>query len=47
VFVHGERWNAISEEPVEKDQAVVVTGIDGLTLRVRRASEDSQERINV
>jgi membrane-bound serine protease (ClpP class) len=47
VFVHGERWSAISEAPVAKDQAVVVTGIDGLTLRVRRANEDSQERNNV
>lgn len=47
VFVHGERWSAISEAPLVKDQAVVVTGIDGLTLRVRRANEDTQERKNV
>jgi membrane-bound serine protease (ClpP class) len=47
VFVHGERWSAISEAPVAKDQAVVVTGIDGLTLSVRRVNEDSQERNNV
>ena len=44
VFVHGERWSAISETPVRKDHAVVVTGIDGLTLRVRRANEDTQEQ---
>ena len=43
VFVHGERWSAISEAPLRKDQAVVVTGIDGLTLSVRRVNEDSQE----
>lgn len=47
VFVHGERWSAISETPIGKDQAVVVTGIDGLTLSVRGANEDSQERKNV
>jgi len=47
VFVHGERWSAISESPLEKDQAVVVIGIDGLTLRVRRPNEDSQEQKNV
>jgi len=47
VFVHGERWSAICEAPVGKDQAVVVTGIDGLTLRVRRVNEDIQERKNV
>jgi len=47
VFVHGERWSAISESPIGKDQAVVVTGIDGLTLSVRGANEDSQEQNNV
>ena len=47
VFVHGERWSAISDTPVRKDHAVVVTGIDGLTLSVRRANEDTQEQNNV
>jgi len=37
VFVHSERWNAITESPLRKDQAIVVTGIDGLTLEVRPA----------
>ncbi len=35
VFVHSERWNAISRSPLREGQAVVVTGIDGLTLEVR------------
>jgi membrane-bound serine protease (ClpP class) len=35
VYVHSERWNAITEFPVRKGQAVEVTGVKGLTLRVR------------
>ena len=35
VFVHSERWSAESDSPLREGQAVVVTGIDGLTLKVR------------
>lgn len=35
VFIEGETWKAISDTPVETGQAVVVTGIDGLTLKVK------------
>ncbi len=35
VHVHSERWNAITEIPVRKGQAVEVIGVKGLTLRVR------------
>jgi membrane-bound serine protease (ClpP class) len=35
VFIEGENWNAISDLPVEAGQTVEVTGIDGLTLRVK------------
>ena len=35
VFVHGERWQARTEAAVQQGQAIVVTGVDGLTLRVR------------
>jgi membrane-bound serine protease (ClpP class) len=35
VFIEGENWNAISETPVEAGQPVVVTGIEGLTLKVK------------
>ncbi len=35
VFVHSERWHAVSETALEANQAVVVTGLDGLTLKVR------------
>jgi len=34
IFLHGELWNAESEMPVEPGEAVRVTQIDGLTLRV-------------
>ncbi|RPI04911.1 MAG: nodulation protein NfeD, partial [Zetaproteobacteria bacterium] len=34
VFLHGELWNAESEEPAEPGESVRVTKVDGLTLRV-------------
>lgn len=39
VFVHSERWNAITRAPLREGQAIVVTGIDGLTLEVRPSDE--------
>jgi membrane-bound serine protease (ClpP class) len=42
VFVHGEYWNARSNEPVRKNEQVTIVGIDGLTLIVRKA-ESSQK----
>jgi membrane-bound serine protease (ClpP class) len=39
VFVHGERWSAISPEPVHEGQPVEVTGVEGLTLHVRPLGE--------
>jgi membrane-bound serine protease (ClpP class) len=35
VFIEGEIWNAISETPVEAGQPVEITGIEGLTLKVK------------
>ena len=35
VFIEGEHWNAVSETPVEAGQAVEITGIVGLTLKVK------------
>jgi len=35
VFIEGEHWNAVSETPVEAGQPVEVTGIEGLTLKVK------------
>lgn len=39
VFVHGELWDAVAEAPVAKGETVEVTGVDGMTLRVRGRSE--------
>ena len=39
VFVHSERWSAITRAPLQKGQAIVVTGVDGLTLQVRPADD--------
>ena len=35
VFAEGTSWNAVSDVPVEKDAAVEIVGVDGLTLRVK------------
>jgi len=36
VFVHGELWNATSEEVIRKGEKIGVIGIEGLTLRVEK-----------
>ena len=35
VFVHSERWSAVSGAPVREGQQIIVTGVEGLTLEVR------------
>jgi membrane-bound serine protease (ClpP class) len=35
VFVEGEYWNAVSESPIAAGESVVITGLDGLTLKVK------------
>ncbi|MGA9779480.1 MAG: NfeD family protein [Limisphaerales bacterium] len=35
VFIEGELWNAVSEIPVEAGRSVEITGIEGLTLKVK------------
>jgi membrane-bound serine protease (ClpP class) len=37
VFVEGEYWNAVSDVPMETGERVEIVGIDGLTLKVKRA----------
>ncbi len=39
VFIHSERWSAVTGSPLREGQTVVVTDIDGLTLKVRPADE--------
>lgn len=38
VFVHGELWNAIANEPVKAGERVVVTRVDGLQIEVAAAA---------
>jgi membrane-bound ClpP family serine protease len=47
VFVHSERWHAITDSPLAADQPIVVTGLDGLTLRVRAAQTPIKEQEDV
>ena len=35
VFIEGEIWNAVSETPVDEGKPVEITGLDGLTLKVK------------
>jgi membrane-bound serine protease (ClpP class) len=37
VFVHGEYWQAVSDEPIARGEAVVVLEVADLKVRVRRA----------
>jgi membrane-bound serine protease (ClpP class) len=37
VFIHGEIWNAEAEEEIKKGQKVVVEGVKGMILKVRKA----------
>ncbi len=38
VMIEGEHWNAVSQTPLAKGAAVVVVGIEGLTLQVKPKS---------
>jgi len=45
VWLEGETWHARSQEPVTKDEQLIVTRLDGLTLEVKRAgSPDATTR---
>jgi membrane-bound serine protease (ClpP class) len=45
VFVHGELWEAQSSETVRRGDEVVVTAVEGLRLRVTRATGGSKEEV--
>jgi len=47
VWLEGAPWAAISEVPIEKDQRVVVAAIDGLTLKVRPASDSETAEVGL
>lgn len=38
VFLHGEIWKATSEDEIQEGDAVEVTSVDGLVLKVRRVN---------
>ena len=40
VFVHGERWNAVTRQPISKGQRVRIHAMDGLTVHVEPVSEN-------
>jgi len=42
VFVHGEYWNARSDEEIEQGEAIEVVGISDLLLTVRRSSKQEE-----
>ena len=41
--IQSENWNAVSDQPLKKQQRVKVTGIDGLVLEVQPLSGSAQE----
>ena len=44
VFVHGEWWNANSDQPIPSGQKVRIVGVDGLNLKVEQAALDQPAR---
>ncbi len=40
VFVHGEYWNAVADEPLSEGTPVEVVKVEGLRLRVRAAKQE-------
>jgi membrane-bound serine protease (ClpP class) len=36
VFLHGELWDALAEDPVEAGERVVVIAVEGMTVKVRK-----------
>lgn len=43
VRIQSETWNAVSDQPVQRQQRLEVIGIDGLVLRVRPVSSTHEE----
>jgi len=41
VVTHGELWRAVADEPIAEGETVRVTGVDGLTLTVRRDAAET------
>ncbi len=43
VFVHGELWNAVAEDPLAAGTAVEVAAVDGMLLRVRSSTSTAHD----
>jgi membrane-bound serine protease (ClpP class) len=41
VFVHGEHWNARADSEIDVGEKVEVVGYEGMSLKVRRSSQDA------
>lgn len=41
VFIHGELWDARSEEPIASGEEVVVTAVEGMVVRVKKDDESA------
>lgn len=41
IFIHGEYWHAVSDEPIAAHEPVEVLEVIGLKLRVRRVQKNS------
>lgn len=44
LFVHGEHWNAVADEPLEAGAHAEVVRVDGMRLTVRRAPTERETR---
>ena len=40
IFIHGEIWKAITDEPVKKGQSVQVVDVDGLKLKIKPLNQE-------
>lgn len=42
VLINGELWRAIADEEIDRDEQVMVIGIDGFTIRVKRLGQHAK-----
>jgi membrane-bound ClpP family serine protease len=43
IWLESEAWHAVSKVPIQKDQQVVVTAMDGLVLEVEPVPEGAAD----
>ena len=44
VFIRGEHWNAYSTDMIEKGDNIVVVGMKGLKLEVKKMNENEEDK---